>query len=194
MHLFRVGVGMTFSGGIIDLTLFGILQGNRKTNWLFILVVGVAYFVVYFLVFRYLILKRNYLTPGRVKDDETKLYTREDYNKKKKVFMTKQALAVKAFDTDSLFLHADSLFFAQYTITNPDSTKSDSVTYEEIKAYHKTRFYKSDLQGVCDSVVYNALDSMIYLCTKPVIWSDENQSDSITFYNGNIENLKQYKN
>lgn len=95
--------------------------------------------------------------------------------KKKKVFMTKQALAVKAFDTDSLFLHADSLFFAQYTITNPDSTKSDSVTYEEIKAYHKTRFYKSDLQGVCDSVVYNALDSMIYLCTKPVIWSDENQ-------------------
>ena len=84
MHLFGVGVGMTFSGGIIDLTLFGILQGNAKTNWIMVPVVGAFYFIVYFLLFRFLIRKRNYATPGREPDgEETKLYTRSDYNEKK---------------------------------------------------------------------------------------------------------------
>ena len=84
MHILNVGVGMTFSGGIIDLTLFGILQGNAKTNWVMILLVGVAYFIIYFFLFRFLILKKNYATPGREEDsEETKLYTRADYNAKK---------------------------------------------------------------------------------------------------------------
>ncbi|MBQ9805369.1 MAG: PTS transporter subunit EIIC [Clostridia bacterium] len=84
MHLLNVGVGMTFSGGLIDLFLFGVLQGNEKTNWLMIPLVGVFYFIVYFLLFRFLIRKRNYLTPGREDDEsETKLYTRADYNEKK---------------------------------------------------------------------------------------------------------------
>ena len=85
MHVLGVGVGMTFSGGIIDLTLFGILQGNEKTNWVMILLVGIAYFIIYFFLFRFLILKKNYATPGREDDsEETKLYTRADYNAKKK--------------------------------------------------------------------------------------------------------------
>ncbi len=84
MHIMNVGVGMTFSGGIIDLTLFGIIQGNAKTNWIAIPLVGIFYFAVYFFLFRFLIRKKNYLTPGReVGDDEVKLYTRADYNKKR---------------------------------------------------------------------------------------------------------------
>ena len=84
MHILNVGVGMTFSGGIIDLTLFGILQGNSKTNWIMIPLVGAVYFIVYFFLFRFLILKKNYATPGReVGDGEVKLYTRADYNAKK---------------------------------------------------------------------------------------------------------------
>ena len=84
MHILGVGVGMTFSGGIIDLTLFGILQGNAKTNWIMIPLVGIAYFIIYFFLFRFLILKKNYATPGREDDtEETKLYTRADYNAKK---------------------------------------------------------------------------------------------------------------
>jgi PTS system D-glucosamine-specific IIC component len=84
MHLLGVGVGMTFSGGLIDLFLFGILQGNAKTNWVMIPVVGLFYFVIYFLLFRFMIRKRNYATPGRESDgEETKLYTRADYNEKK---------------------------------------------------------------------------------------------------------------
>ncbi|MBQ8382640.1 MAG: PTS transporter subunit EIIC [Clostridia bacterium] len=83
MHLFNVGVGMTFSGGLIDLTLFGILQGNAKTNWVWVVVVGLAYFAVYWFLFYVLIKKRNYMTPGREEESETRLYTRADYNEKK---------------------------------------------------------------------------------------------------------------
>ena len=84
MHMLGVGVGMTFSGGIIDLTLFGIIQGNAKTNWIMVPLVGIFYFVVYFFLFRFLIRRNNYLTPGReAGDDEVKLYTRADYNRKK---------------------------------------------------------------------------------------------------------------
>lgn len=84
MHIFNVGVGMTFSGGIIDLTLFGVLQGNAKTNWIMIPIVGVFYFAVYFFLFRFMIRRFNYMTPGREEDGgKTKLYTRADYNAKK---------------------------------------------------------------------------------------------------------------
>lgn len=85
MHIFNVGVGMTFSGGLIDLFLFGILQGNSKTNWIWIVIVGLVYAVIYYFVFRTMILKLNLKTPGREDDNEdTKLYTRADMNEKKK--------------------------------------------------------------------------------------------------------------
>ncbi len=84
MHILKVSVGMTFSGGLIDLTLFGILQGNGKTNWIMIPLVGIFYFVIYFFLFRFMIRRRNYLTPGReAAGEEVKLYTRADYNRKK---------------------------------------------------------------------------------------------------------------
>ena len=84
MHILEVGVGMTFSGGIIDLLLFGVIQGNSKTNWIMIPLVGIGYFIIYFFLFRFLIRKRNYATPGReIGDGEVKLYTRADYNEKK---------------------------------------------------------------------------------------------------------------
>ena len=74
---------MTFSGGFIDLFLFGILQGNAKTSWIWIVVVGVAYFVVYYFLFRFLILKLDLKTPGRDDAEEVKLYTRADVNARK---------------------------------------------------------------------------------------------------------------
>lgn len=83
MHILHVGVGMTFSGGLIDLFLFGILQGNGKTNWIWIVVVGIFYFIIYYFVFRFLILKLNYKTPGRGEEDGIKLYTRKDVEDKK---------------------------------------------------------------------------------------------------------------
>lgn len=83
MHMLNVGVGMTFSGGLIDLFLFGILQGNAKTSWLWIVVVGVGYFVVYYFLFAFLIRKLDLKTPGRDISAPVKLYTRADVNEKK---------------------------------------------------------------------------------------------------------------
>lgn len=82
MHIFNVGVGMTFSGGLIDMFLFGILQGNTKTNWIWIVVVGVVYFIVYYFLFSFLIRKMNLRTPGRFADEEVKLYRRSDMQEK----------------------------------------------------------------------------------------------------------------
>lgn len=84
MHMLSVGIGMTFSGGVIDFVLFGILQGVNKTSWPWVLVVGIAYFIIYFFLFRFIILKWKLKTPGREDDDEeTKLYTRKDVEAQK---------------------------------------------------------------------------------------------------------------
>ena len=83
MHVFNVGVGMTFSGGVIDLTLFGILQGNAKTHWIWIPIVGAVYFVVYYFTFYFMITKMDLKTPGREDEgEETKLFTRSDFKAK----------------------------------------------------------------------------------------------------------------
>lgn len=84
MHVFGVGVGMTFSGGLIDMFLFGILQGNAKTSWIWIVIVGIGYFAVYYLLFRLLISKLDLKTPGRDDSEEVKLYRRSDVDARKK--------------------------------------------------------------------------------------------------------------
>lgn len=79
MHMLKVCVGLTFSGGIIDLFLFGALQGQSKTNWLMVIPVGILYFAVYYFLFSFLIKKLDLKTPGREKENhEIKLYTRAD--------------------------------------------------------------------------------------------------------------------
>ncbi len=101
MHLLNVGVGMTFSGGIIDLTLFGILQGNQKTHWLWIPAVGLVYAVVYYFVFYWMITKLDLRTPGREPDDAApKLYTRNDLNREK----ASRAAGGKSQDTISALI------------------------------------------------------------------------------------------
>ncbi|MDR1628424.1 MAG: PTS transporter subunit EIIC, partial [Oscillospiraceae bacterium] len=81
MHLFRITIGTTFSCGLIDFLLFGVMQGNSKTNWLSFIPVGMAYFVIYYFLFRIMIEKMNFITPGREEDElESKLYTRKDFN------------------------------------------------------------------------------------------------------------------
>lgn len=83
-HILNIAVGLTFSGGLLDYFLFGILQGNEKTSWMMVIPIGIVYFFLYYLVFRFLIMKFDFKTPGREDDDtETKLYTRADVNARK---------------------------------------------------------------------------------------------------------------
>ncbi len=80
--LFDVLVGTTFSDGLIDLILYGILPGNAKTHWVRLLPLIAIYFVLYFIVFRTFILKMDLKTPGREGDDEeVKMISKEEYRK-----------------------------------------------------------------------------------------------------------------
>lgn len=84
MHVFHITIGTTFSCGLIDYVLYGVLQGNAKTNWVSLLPILVIYFAVYYFLFKYVIEKWNLATPGREPEDqETKLYTKADYEAKK---------------------------------------------------------------------------------------------------------------
>lgn len=85
-HMLNVAVGLTFSGGFIDLFLFGILQGNSKTSWIMIVLAGIVYFFLYYILFTILIKKLNLKTPGREdEEEETKLYSKADYLNKQNV-------------------------------------------------------------------------------------------------------------
>ena len=79
-------------------------------------------------------------------------------------FVTDSALFIQYQDNDSLYLHADTLF----------STK-DSLDKNLIKAYFDVRFYRYEMQGRCDSMVYSESDSLIKLYTDPIIWNEHNQ-------------------
>ena len=85
-HMLNIAVGLTFSGGFLDFFLFGILQGNEKTSWMRVIPVGIIYFFLYYFIFKFMIKKFDFKTPGREDDDtETKLYTKADVNARKEV-------------------------------------------------------------------------------------------------------------
>lgn len=85
MDIFNVFIGMTFSGGVIDYALFGLLPAGAgvPTNWIWVLVVGAVYAVIYYFVFYFMITKMNLKTPGRDEDEEARLYSKADFQASK---------------------------------------------------------------------------------------------------------------
>ncbi len=100
---------------------------------------------------------------------------------------TDSALMIEYSQEDSLFLHADTLY-----------SFSDSTEGKTLFAYHGVRFYKKDLQGICDSLVMKSKDSLMYLYTNPVLWSDSNQmtADTILLWysTGKIDSMRFLEN
>ena len=76
--ILNVSIGNTFSGGLIDFSLFGILQGNEKTNWIYVILIGIVWAILYYVTFRVLITKFNVPTPGREDNtEEVKVVTKD---------------------------------------------------------------------------------------------------------------------
>ena len=95
MHILGVAIGMTFSGGLIDFTLFGIMQGEAKTHWLYAIPIGIAYFFIYYVLFKIVIQKLNLKTPGREAEGEgPKLYTKKDFKEKSEKGIYDQAYMI----------------------------------------------------------------------------------------------------
>jgi lipopolysaccharide export system protein LptA len=103
-------------------------------------------------------------------------------------YVTEKATMIQAFDEDSLFLHADTLWLYRDTVSN----------LNEIFAYNNARFFKPDFQGVCDSLVYIQKDSLIRMYTDPILWSETNQITGdymeILIYDDEIQQLNIDKN
>lgn len=108
----------------------------------------------------------------------------EFFRTDEKTIVTGKALMKQDMDGDTLYLHAD-------TLKTTLDTLSDKRT---LFAYHKAKFFKSDFQGLCDSLVYSYKDSLISMYTAPVLWSDSNQLTADTVYlqmaNGKMSEMK----
>ena len=103
-HILNIAVGLTFSGGFIDLFIFGILQGNEKTDWMLIIPVGIIYFILYFVIFSFLIKKLDLKTPGREDTEETKLYTKVDYKARQEGGSQSSGQALSLEDEKSMLI------------------------------------------------------------------------------------------
>jgi lipopolysaccharide export system protein LptA len=99
-----------------------------------------------------------------------------------RVLATKNAVLISVVDSDSLYIAADTLF----------SFKDTAGDYRNIFAFHHVKIFKSDLQGICDSVAFSYRDSVFRLYYNPVLWVDENQLTADTM-NMILKNEKLYK-
>ncbi len=79
-NILQVAIGFTFSAGFVDFFMFGILQGNSKTNWISVVACGVVYFFLYYLIFKFLILKLDLKTPGRDEDHTIKVFDKKKFD------------------------------------------------------------------------------------------------------------------
>lgn len=95
------------------------------------------------------------------------------------MMLTDSAVAIFVDDTDSLYMHGDTL----KSILQTDSTDS---TYRDLCVYYNVRFFRTDLQGKCDSLIYSTQDSVIKMFNKPILWTDSTQM--------NAEQINIYKN
>ncbi|MBL0913549.1 MAG: hypothetical protein IBJ09_14375 [Bacteroidia bacterium] len=104
----------------------------------------------------------------RLRDSTQNIEVRGNYSVTRKnidsYMVTDSVTLIMGMDTDSLFLSADSLF-----------SVGDSLCGRILRAYHRVKFYKTDMQGVCDSLVYFESDSLLQMYRKPILWNEENQ-------------------
>lgn len=121
------------------------------------------------------------------------------YEKKDSAMITEEALMMQLFSDDTLYMHADtfkisSQFVVYDSLLNEiDSTKIKGDTIRTLYAYNHAKFYKKDMQGKADSIVYNFSDSTVNFHQNPVIWSKENQITADFIYlqmaNGDIDKM-----
>lgn len=118
-----------------------------------------------------------------VKGNKARLYENDYY-----AYMTDSTLAIFIDKQDSLFLHSDTMKVLL------DSTKKA----EQLLAFYKAKFFRKDIQGLCDSLVYDINDSLICMYKSPVLWSDDNQlsadSIKIAITNSAIDTMVLYNN
>ncbi len=107
------------------------------------------------------------------------------FENEKRSMITKQPKAVKLFEADSLYMKADTIYAIE-----------DSAGMKTVVGYHNVAYFKNDMQGVCDTIVYSEADSSITMLSKPIVWNEENQitGHTIILYNDGKNPKEMYIN
>lgn len=182
MHLFNVSVGMTFSGGAIDLFLFGVLQGNAKTNWILIPIIGIFYAVLYYFVFSIMITKLNLTTPGREADgQESKLFTGQDYRMRhaeNKAFDHQSSLIVRGLGNADNISDLDCCATRlRVTVKHPESVNETLLKESGASGVIQKGTGIQIIYGPHVSVIKSKLDDfMEHNGSEPSIPSEQNRS------------------
>lgn len=148
-YMLDVAIGVTFSRGIIDFTFFGLMQGNAKTSYIWILILGPLYALLYYCIFCFTIIKFNYATPGRG-GAENKLYRRHDYEVKKRATNPESKAAIGVQENDALMHEIMEAFGGPDNIQGIDAciTRLRVTVKDESKIASNERWQELGAQGV----------------------------------------------
>ncbi|WP_296897036.1 PTS transporter subunit EIIC [uncultured Megamonas sp.] len=131
--ILNISIGNTFSGGLIDFVLFGVLQGNDKTNWILEIPVGIIWFILYYCVFRFAITKFNIMTPGRGDNDvEEEAKDDKEDNSNSKIHET-ALIILKALGGKENLEDVDACI-TRLRVSVKDSSKVDKETLKKVGA------------------------------------------------------------
>jgi PTS system D-glucosamine-specific IIC component len=161
MDLLNVFVGMTFSGGLIDFSLFGLLPAGAgvPTNWYMIILVGLVYAVVYYFLFSFIIKKFNLKTPGREEDDEeTKLYSKADYQAAKGLNKTEEVKKSKGASNE--IVEKAPLVLAAFGGAENIVSVDACITRLRIEVIDKSKVDKNELKSLGASGVVEVGNGM----------------------------------
>lgn len=121
-HIFDIAIGLTFSGGLIDFVIFGVLQGNSKTNWILVIPIGIIYFFLYYFSFRYLIKKFDLKTPGRETNNKLSILKKPNLCDNKNIIDKQSQLIIRGLGGRDNFNDLDCCI-TRLRVTVNDNTK-----------------------------------------------------------------------
>lgn len=121
-HIFNIAIGLTFSGGLIDFVIFGVLQGNSKTNWILVIPIGIIYFFLYYFSFRYLIKKFDLKTPGRETNNKLLILKKPNLCDNKNIIDKQSQLIIRGLGGRDNFNDLDCCI-TRLRVTVNDNTK-----------------------------------------------------------------------
>ena len=204
-HMLNIAVGLTFSGGFLDLFLFGILQGNEKTSWLRIIPVGIIYFILYYVIFTFMIRKFDFKTPGREDDDtETKLYTKADVNARKEAGKAAGEAATTSADSVSELITrglggkkniVDVDFCAtrlRITVAQPDRVRDELLKQTDSRGIVKKGQGVQVIYGPHVTVIKAKLEE--YLETAPNEFAEDAQENVLETQNNSVAETENVDN
>ncbi|WP_124058631.1 PTS transporter subunit EIIC [Vaginisenegalia massiliensis] len=133
--IFNIRIGNSFSGGLIDFLLFGVFQGNAKTNWMIVIPFGLLWAVIYYVVFRFCIKKFNVAIPGMESQDDV-------------------TTASENRENDSLYIEAQQILEALGTQTNIESVTA-CATRLRVSVKDKNQVDKNRIKGLGATAVFD---------------------------------------